>query len=73
MKVGHQTVSQMQCAVMDAHYSLRYMYKCSNEQLLTAAQPHSAKQAHYFLPSISHHHGRGNLAGGRSTSATLGI
>jgi hypothetical protein len=72
MKVDYQNVSQVQCAVRDAHHSLRYIHKCSNEQLLIAAQSHSATQAHYFLLSTIHHYGRWNLAAGRSTSATLG-
>ena len=46
------------------------MRRCSDEQLFIAAQPHSATQANYFPPSIMDHHGRGNLAGGRNTSAT---
>jgi hypothetical protein len=75
IKVGHQNVSQMQYAVRDAHYSGRCTHKCSNEQLFVAAQPqtHSGTQANYFPPSIIYQHGRGNLAGGRNTSATAGL
>jgi len=58
MKAGHQNVSQVQYAVSDAHCSLRYTHKYSNEQLGIAAQPHSAKQANCFLPPTIYHHGR---------------
>jgi hypothetical protein len=38
-----------------------------------SANPILQNKKNYFLPSIIYHHGRGNLAGGRKTSATAAL